>query len=44
MKIKVRLNLKTLLFNNFWLKVISFIIALIAWLYVNGEIMRGIKI
>jgi len=44
MKVKIKLNFRTFLIHNFWLKIISFIIAVITWLYVNGEIMRGIRI
>ncbi len=31
------------LFGNFWLKVISLILAIVTWLYVNGEISKIIK-
>ncbi len=30
--------------NNFWLKVISLIMAVIVWYYVGSEITRGIQI
>ena len=43
-KVKSKINLKNLFFHNFWLKLISLALAIITWLYVNGEITRGIKI
>ena len=37
-------DLKYIFFNNFWLKLISLIIAIIVWLYVNGELTEGIRL
>ncbi len=31
------------IFNNFWLKVISLILAVVVWLYVNGEINKVLR-
>lgn len=28
------------LFNNLWLKFVSLVLALIVWLYVNGELAK----
>jgi YbbR domain-containing protein len=44
MKLRFKIDIKSFIFNNFWLKVISLIIAIITWLYVNGELTRGIRI
>ena len=30
-------------FSNFWLKVISLLMAIATWYYVNGEIVKLIK-
>lgn len=30
--------------DNFWLKLISLIVAIIVWLYANSQIMQGIRI
>lgn len=30
--------------NNFWLKIISLILAIGLWLYVNGELSEGIRL
>jgi YbbR domain-containing protein len=32
--------MKRWLFNNFWIKVISLILAIITWIYVNGELSK----
>ena len=37
-------SVKNILLNNFWLKLISLAMAIITWLYVNGELTQGIKI
>lgn len=39
-----KINFKSVIFYNFWLKVISLIIAIITWFYVSGEITKGIRI
>ena len=42
-----KLSIKKLIVNNFWLKVISLIIAIIIWLLASGlivEIPKGIKV
>jgi YbbR domain-containing protein len=31
---------KNWLSNNFWLKLVSLVLALIVWLYVNGELAK----
>lgn len=42
-KIK-KINIKKALTNNFWLKIISLVIAVIIWLYVSGEITKGVRV
>jgi YbbR domain-containing protein len=37
-------KIKELVTYNFWLKVISLILAIIVWLYVSNEIVKGVKI
>lgn len=32
--------MKLWLFGNFWLKVISLVLAVLTWLYVKGEIAK----
>lgn len=32
--------MKISLFGHFWLKIISLILAILTWLYVNGEIAK----
>lgn len=47
MKFPKRLRMKKLreiVNHNFWLKIISLIVAVVIWLYVNGEIIRGIRV
>jgi YbbR domain-containing protein len=44
MKLLKKIKIKELVTYNFWLKIISLIIAIIIWLYVSGEITKGIKI
>ncbi len=39
-----KMNIKSAILNNFWLKLISLIIAIITWFYVYGEITKGIRI
>jgi len=39
-----KISIKKAVMHNFWLKVISLIIAVFIWLYVSGEITKGIKI
>ena len=39
-----KINIKKAITHNFWLKIISLIIAAIIWFYVSGEITTGIKI
>lgn len=31
------------IFSNFWLKVLSLVLAIVTWLYVNGEISKVIQ-
>ncbi|MFH1768202.1 MAG: hypothetical protein ABH858_03470 [Candidatus Omnitrophota bacterium] len=38
------LSIKQLLLRNLWLKILSLGMAIITWLYVNGELTSGIKI
>ncbi|MDD5195192.1 MAG: hypothetical protein PHQ96_05950 [Candidatus Omnitrophica bacterium] len=44
MKIFEKINIKKALTHNIWLKIASLIIAIIIWLYVSGEISRGVHI
>jgi len=37
-------RIKQLIIHNFWLKLISLIIAVITWLYVSGELTQGIRL
>jgi len=39
-----KINIKKAIMHNFWLKVISLIIAAFIWFYVSGEITKGIRI
>ncbi|MCK9615249.1 MAG: hypothetical protein M0R48_07095 [Candidatus Omnitrophica bacterium] len=39
-----KINLKELVTYNFWLKLISLVLAIIVWLYVSSEITKGVKI
>ncbi len=42
---KYQIPFKHLIFNNFWLKVIALIMAIITWLWASGEFTTsGIKI
>ncbi|MCM8773700.1 MAG: hypothetical protein NC820_03065 [Candidatus Omnitrophica bacterium] len=38
------ISFKGIIWHNFWLKVISLIVAIITWFYVNGELTKGIKV
>jgi len=38
------ISIKSFVFNNFWLKLVALGIAIITWLYVNGELTRGIRV
>lgn len=38
------ISLKKIVVNNFWLKVIALLMAIIIWLYVNGELTKGITV
>ena len=44
MRIFKKANLKEILLHNLWLKLISLGIAIIVWLYVSGEITKGIGV
>ena len=44
MKFSQKLDIKKAITNNFWLKVISLIVAIIIWLYASGEITKGVRI
>jgi len=37
-------SIKIVVLNNFWLKLLALGIAIIIWLYVNGELTRGIRV
>ncbi|MDD4954715.1 MAG: hypothetical protein PHP17_01565 [Candidatus Omnitrophica bacterium] len=39
-----KINIKELITYNFWLKVVSLILAISVWLYVSNEITKGVKI
>lgn len=39
-----KINVKELITYNFWLKVVSLVLAIIVWLYVSNEITKGLKI
>jgi hypothetical protein len=39
-----KINLKELITYNFWLKIVSLVLAIIVWLYVSNEITKGVKI
>lgn len=38
------IDIKKALTNNFWLKIISLVIAVIIWFYVSGEITKGVRV
>ncbi|MFH1504045.1 MAG: hypothetical protein ABIH08_01465 [Candidatus Omnitrophota bacterium] len=44
LKFLKKINIKAAVANNFWLKIISLIIAAVIWFYVSGEITKGIGI
>jgi len=47
MKLRERIkgiSIKEIAFHNFWLKVISLGVAILTWLYVSGELTKGIKV
>ena len=37
-------SIRNVIFNNLWLKMVALGIAIITWLYVNGELTRGIRV
>ena len=39
-----KINLKNAITHNFWLKLMSLIMAAIIWVYVSVEITKGIRI
>jgi|GEM_PF-662981 len=39
-----RINLKAIATHNVWLKIISLLIAIVVWIYVSGEITKGVRI
>ncbi len=39
-----KISIKKAIMHNFWLKLISLIIAASIWYYVSGEITKGIRI
>ena len=38
------ISIRKVIVNNLWLKLLSLGMAIIIWLYVNGELTQGIKI
>jgi hypothetical protein len=47
MKLKIKVDVKGFVCNNFWWKVTALIMAVITWLYVSRELnefTKGIKI
>ena len=44
MKLSSKINIKKAITHNFWLKLISLIMAAIIWFYVSAELTKGIKI
>ncbi len=38
-----KVNFRTIFARNFWLKIISLIIAIVVWLYVSGTITGGAR-
>ncbi|MFH1318948.1 MAG: hypothetical protein ABIH71_08045 [Candidatus Omnitrophota bacterium] len=44
MKFLKKINIKKIVTHNFWLKIISLIITIIIWLYVSGDITKGVKV
>lgn len=41
---EIPLRIKLAITNNFWLKLISLVIAIIVWLYVSKEITKGVMV
>jgi hypothetical protein len=39
-----KINLKNAVMHNFWLKLMSLVIAAIIWFYVSVEITKGIRV
>ena len=39
-----KISIKKAITHNFWLKLLSLIIAIFIWFYVSGEITKGIRI
>ncbi|UCG35217.1 MAG: hypothetical protein JSW17_06975 [Candidatus Omnitrophota bacterium] len=39
-----KINLKGVATHNIWLKIISLLIAIVVWIYVSGEITKGVRI
>jgi len=35
--------IKAIFTQNIWLKIISFIVAVIVWLYASNEILKGVR-
>lgn len=35
--------IKVIFTHNLWLKLISFIVAVIVWLYASNEILKGVR-
>jgi len=44
MELLRKINIKRAITHNFWLKLISLVIAIFIWFYVSEEIIRGIRI
>jgi len=44
MRIFKIINIKKAIFYNFWLKIVSLVIAVIIWFYFSGGITQGIKV
>lgn len=38
-----KINFKKVITHNFWLKIISLVVAIIIWLYISGEIIKGVS-
>ena len=41
---KEKMDIRGMFTHNFWLKLISLLIAIIIWLYVNGEITKRLSL
>ena len=44
MRVFEKIDIKKAVTHNFWLKLISLVIAAIIWFYVSAELTKGIKI